>query len=315
MSADDVEVRMDGEGDDAAAFASASTRQQDGGENKSLDANDDATRSDAARAAFGNRDAEASRQVHMEKLVEEGRRTHGAQEQHAGDDNNYVRSLVLGGLDGIVTTFAVVSAATGGNLSDRVLLLMGFANLVADGMSMGLGDFLSSKAEKDYTVKELDREIWEFENYPKGEIEEMVELYVRRGLEEGDARTIVTTMAKYKDSFVDMMMVEELGLLPPEHGIAPWKNGLVTFTAFVVFGAIPLGAQLALNKANMQKTTGFALTCVITLLSLAVLGGAKASYTGENKLLSALYMILNGGSAAAAAFLIGLGIGELGGGE
>ena len=202
MSADDVEVRMDGEGDDAAAFASASTRQQDGGENKSLDANDDATRSDAARAAFGDRDAEASRQVHMEKLVEEGRRTHGAQEQHAGDDNNYVRSLVLGGLDGIVTTFAVVSAATGGNLSDRVLLLMGFANLVADGMSMGLGDFLSSKAEKDYTVKELDREIWEFENYPKGEIEEMVELYVRRGLEEGDARTIVTTMAKVRETGV-----------------------------------------------------------------------------------------------------------------
>ena len=138
----------------------------------------------------------------MEKLVEEGRRTHGAQEQHAGDDNNYVRSLVLGGLDGIVTTFAVVSAATGGNLSDRVLLLMGFANLVADGMSMGLGDFLSSKAEKDYTVKELDREIWEFENYPKGEIEEMVELYVRRGLEEGDARTIVTTMAKVRETGV-----------------------------------------------------------------------------------------------------------------
>ena len=237
---------------------------------------------------------------------------HGAQEKHGSEGSEYVRSLVLGGLDGVVTTFAVVAAAAGGNLSNRVLLLMGFANLVADGMSMGLGDFLSTKAERDYAMRELDRETWEYENYPAGEIDEMIELYERRGLTKEDATTIVTTMAKYKEQFIDMMVVEELGLLPADSGTSPAMNGAVTFGAFVVLGAIPLVAQLCMTQTNASAAARFAVTCVVTLLALAALGAAKARCTGENVARSAAFMVLNGGLSAAAAFVIGLGIGQLG---
>ncbi len=68
---------------------------------------------------------------------------------------------MFGGLDGIITTFAVVAASVGGNLSSDVILLMGFANLIADGLSMGFGDYLSSQAEVDYTKAEHTREKWE----------------------------------------------------------------------------------------------------------------------------------------------------------
>jgi len=148
--------------------------------------------------------------------------------------------LVFGGLDGIITTFAVVAASVGGSLSTDVILLMGFANLVADGLSMGFGDYLSSQAEFEYTRAEHKREKWELDNYPEGEKQEMVELYMKRGMTESDAQSVIEVMSKYKNFFLDVMMVEELGLLPPDETDSPAKNGLVTFTAFVVFGFIPL---------------------------------------------------------------------------
>ena len=76
---------------------------------------------------------------------------------------------------------------------------MGLANLVADAISMGLGDALSEKAELEHVRREHKRENWEMDNNPKGEIEEMVELYLEKGVSEEDARLILSTFSKYKD--------------------------------------------------------------------------------------------------------------------
>lgn len=78
-----------------------------------------------------------------------------------------------------------------------------------------LGDYLSSKAEFEFIQSERNRERWEMENNMKGELEEMIDLYKSKGIEENDAKLIINTMAKYPDFFLDHMMVEELGLLPP----------------------------------------------------------------------------------------------------
>lgn len=76
----------------------------------------------------------------------------------AGSD--YLKSIVFGGLDGIITTFAVIATVAGANLDVRIVILMGFANLVADGISMGFGDCLSSKAEQEFVENEYGREKW-----------------------------------------------------------------------------------------------------------------------------------------------------------
>jgi len=88
----------------------------------------------------------------------------------------FVKSMVFGAMDGIITTFAVVAGVAGSNLTTGVVLILGFANLFADGISMGLGDFLSEKAEYDYVISEKARELWETQNYLEGEKKEMVEL-------------------------------------------------------------------------------------------------------------------------------------------
>ena len=230
------------------------------------------------------------------------------------ESGKYVKSLVFGGLDGIITTFAVVAASVGGSLNTDVILLMGFANLIADGLSMGFGDYLSSQAEFEYTRAEHKREKWELDNYPEGEKQEMVELYVKRGMTQADAESVIEVMSKYKNFFLDVMMVEELGLMPPDESDSPAKNGLVTFLAFVFFGFIPLTSYVLAGATGASDRANFVVACLLTALTMLALGASKARFTNQSTVKSALLMLLNGGMAAVAAYLVSWGIAEALGG-
>jgi VIT1/CCC1 family predicted Fe2+/Mn2+ transporter len=82
--------------------------------------------------------------------------------------------MVFGGLDGILTSFAIVAGAAGGGLDWPVVLVLGFSNIFADALSMGVGEYLSSKAHNEYVLAEKRREEWELKNHREGEIREMV---------------------------------------------------------------------------------------------------------------------------------------------
>ena len=125
-------------------------------------------------------------------------------------------SPVFGGLDGILTSFAIVAGSAGGSLSPSVVLVLGFSNVFADALSMGVGEFLSSKAHNEWVLSERKREQWELENYPEGEIQEMIDIYVQRGMSLPDATMVISRMSKYPEFFVDIMMAEELQLQVPE---------------------------------------------------------------------------------------------------
>jgi hypothetical protein len=142
-------------------------------------------------------------------------------------EGGFLKPLIFGGLDGILTSFAIVAGAAGGNMPVPVVLVLGFSNIFADALAMGVGEFLSSKAENEWILSERRRESWEMENYPEGEIREMIDIYVERGMSLEDATVCIQTMAKYKDFFVDIMMTEELGLQVPEedHKMESMKEG------------------------------------------------------------------------------------------
>eukprot|EP01025_Chloroclados_australasicus_P011996 TRINITY_DN15440_c0_g1_i2.p1 TRINITY_DN15440_c0_g1~~TRINITY_DN15440_c0_g1_i2.p1 ORF type:complete len:324 (-),score=37.74 TRINITY_DN15440_c0_g1_i2:446-1417(-) len=261
-----------------------------------------------AHDAYTHHDGQQSRQAHddMIRLIRENSNMHRELEsRHNHGGGKYVKSLVFGGLDGIITTFAVVAAVAGGKLAAGVVVIMGISNLIADALSMGLGDYLSSKAELDYVKQEYEREKWETDNYLQGEVEEMIEIYVNQGFSEQDARDMINIMSKYRNVFVKTMMMEELGLLTPEEDENPAKNGLVMFVAFCIFGSVPLIAYAVFPGGNLAR---FICSCVVTGIVLAVLGIAKGAMTGQNKFRTALMMLLNGAAAAAASFLIAWGI-------
>lgn len=233
-----------------------------------------------------------------------------AKEAHRTGLGSFIKSIVLGGTDGIITTFAVVSSTAGAKLPVQVVIILGIANLLADGVSMGVGDYLSSKAEIDYALTERRRELWETENYLEGEKSEMIEIYQKKGLTLQDATTIIDVMSKYKDVFVDAMLVDELGIQPPDLSEKPWKNGLVTFVSFAVFGAIPLisyivsyAAYESTNRAGFDPT--FLVACLLTAVTLFILGAAKTRVTGQHWLKSGLSVLLTGGLAAGLAYLVG----------
>ncbi len=249
---------------------------------------------DKAREAFEKGDINESIKAHQRK---------DAPEEHNQEQGQYIKSLIYGGLDGIITTFAVVAGVAGASLSSGIVLILGFANLIADGLSMAVGDYLSTKAEIEYKQKERERETWEVENYPEGEKEELIELYMDKGMSFEDASTVTEIISKNKKTWVDIMMVEELGLI--EENESPIKNALVTFFSFSVFGFIPLGAYVLSTFISSFQNSTFLIASILTGLTMFTLGALKVRMTGKNWFLSGLEMLVVGGLAAFSAYAIG----------
>ncbi|KAK6119418.1 hypothetical protein DH2020_046834 [Rehmannia glutinosa] len=217
----------------------------------------------------------------------------------------FVKSIVYAGLDAIVTSFSLISSISAGHLSSVDVLVLGFANLVADGISMGFGDFVSSSTERDVAAKERLVTEWDVENHRRIQHQELVQRYQELGMNASDAATVVGVFAKYPDILVDEKLAAEKGMLPPDQTEKPWKNGLVTFAAFLVFGCAPILAFIILIPFTNSDKIKFIGACVLSALALALLGIAKAKVAGQNYAISASITLFNGAIAGTAAYAIG----------
>lgn len=222
---------------------------------------------------------------------------------------DYIKSLVYGGLDGIITTFAVVAGVAGAQLSAGVVLILGFANLLADGFSMAIGDYLSTKSEQDMAKAERNREAWEIEHDPEGEKSETMALLKGHGFNEEDAQTVVEVYSRNKGAWLDFMMIHELGMTIDY--TPPWKSALVTFFSFLVFGFIPLGAFVYSTVFEVNLSNGFLISSILTGVTLFVLGSVKSIFTRQNWIVSGMEMLLVGGVASVLAFYIGEALASL----
>lgn len=215
---------------------------------------------------------------HQQKLAQ--KEESESPEEHAGGASEYIKSIVFGGLDGIITTFAVVTSTAGGGLGIEVVLLVGWASLIADALSMGLGDYLSEKAEKDYVMSEQNRERREVENHLEGEKEEVREIYRKRGMPEDEAIELVEIFSKYPEAFVELMMVVELEMMPAEDDPESWKNGVITFFSFISCGCVPLLPYVIWFAAGWAATSElFIISCVLAAAVTFLLGVVKGKYS------------------------------------
>jgi len=229
-------------------------------------------------------------------------------EAHKIAGGEYIKSIIYGGLDGIVSVFVAVAAVSGTNVGIGLVLVLGFAKLFAGGLSMGVGDWLSTDAEVDLAKRERRREEWECDNFLEGEIEEMVELYKAKGIQEDVAREIIVILARNRKVFVDVMMAEELGI-PPDVSSSPWKHGLINFGSFMFFGIIPLLAYLII--IGIQATTHtqggyvFYISIAMTIVTLFLMGLIKAKLTGTEMMKSALITTVFGAFTAFIGWIVG----------
>jgi VIT1/CCC1 family predicted Fe2+/Mn2+ transporter len=216
---------------------------------------------------------------------------------------DYLGEMVYGGMDGIVTTFAVVAGSVGAGLSSKVVLILGFANLIADGFSMGTGAFLSSRSEKDlYHKKRLDvlNQVQGERTDDKGIIHK---IYKRRGFKGKLLEEVVEVASEDKDHFADLVMSEEHQMLPERR--SPFTIGLTTYAAFVVVGSVPLLVYVAARFFGWQTDGLFPVTMVLVGLAFIGVGLLKSKVTESNKLRSVFESLFLGALAAGFAYYIG----------
>lgn len=245
-----------------------------------------------ARKAYTSKDVALMVQAHKDN-----------KRYHKVEQGEYLKSWVYGGLDGIITTFAVVAGVIGAGLSNVIILILGFANLIGDGISMSVGDYLSSKSESDFYNAERKREKWEVDKNPKGEVEEMIEIYTKKGYSRTDAKKFVQLLTKNKKFWVDTMMHDELDLV--QNKGSPIKNAFVTFGSFLLFGLIPLILFLIGAIFSFPIPNAFLFTCILSGISMFLLGSLKCKITGRKWYKSGLETLVVGGLAASAAYFIG----------
>lgn len=252
-----------------------------------------------AQAAFLQGDKSASVAAHSAKVV--------GHEEGEGGANAMIKPMVFGGLDGISTTFAVLAGSVGADLNPTHVLAMGMATLAAGAFSMGVGEYLSTSAERKVALWEMQREHWEVDNNPAGEVEEMVQIYMSKGIVEEDARTVANTLSKYKDFWVDHMMLHEIGMLPPDEEDDSFKGAAVMFLAFSMFGAVPLLSYwlFAVCFVGFPSYMGELVASVASFLTLFALGAGKSALTEGQWCMGGLLMAAQGSAAGLLSFGIG----------
>jgi VIT1/CCC1 family predicted Fe2+/Mn2+ transporter len=223
----------------------------------------------------------------------------------------HLKEVIYGGVDGIITTFAVVAGFSGAALSHEtttqlsflVVLLFGLANLFADGVSMGLGNFLAVRSEQSLYKNTWRKEQKESIQNSEEEAEETITILMQKGFTEADARTLTAIYRKNGQYWVDFMMSHELEMSDPTKE-NPFYTGFATFASFIFFGIIPLLPFIFMG--SFDPRTVFQFSTGSAFFALVLLGVLKWKIVGgTHPVRTVLEVVFVGGIAASVAFFVG----------
>ena len=215
---------------------------------------------------------------------------------------DYLGEFVYGGIDGAVTTFAVVSGTVGAGLGNKVIIILGFANLLADGFAMSVGAYLSTKSVKDNYNKHKKVEYWEVDNLPEREREEVEEIYLNKGFKGELLQKVVDTITSDRDRWVDVMMKEEL--MMSEETKSPLMMGVFTYASFISIGIIPLIVYVWDYIFGFPGNL-FLWTSILTSVAFILIGFLKTYVTQTSKIKGILETLVLGILAATLSYFVG----------
>jgi len=221
--------------------------------------------------------------------------------------HSYLGDFVLGAVDGAVTTFAIVAGASGAGLSNGVVVVMGLANVLADGLSMAASNFLRARSDQQLLAKSRQIENSHIQQIPEGEREEVRQIFASKGFEGDVLERIVETITSDRDLWVNTMLAEEwkLALHPPD----PRRSGLATFAAFLLAGMIPLLPSLFMLRGEAEGT--FLYSSLLTAVTFLLIGYARGKVVEGNPWWNALETLSIGGAAASVAYFVGAALERL----
>jgi len=227
----------------------------------------------------------------------------------AGSRHSYLRDVVYGSIDGAVTTLAVVSGVAGAQLATGVVIVLGMANLIADGFSMAASNYLGTRAEEQLRQRARRQEDWEIESYPEGEREEIRQIVMSKGFEGTELERAVEIITSDRQRWIEMMLTEELGL--SLIGPSPFRAAAMTFIAFACVGFIPLLPFILQFITPNSVGNPFLWSALLTGGAFFGVGAAKSRFVEQSWLWSGLETLLVGGAAAVIAYVVGKLLGGL----
>ncbi len=208
-----------------------------------------------------------------------------------------LRDIVYGGIDGSVTTFAIVAGVAGAGLSSFVIVALGLANVLADGFSMAVGNYSGTKAELDNIKRIRAIEKRHIALYPDGERDEVREILAQKGLSGQVLEDATEAITADRENWINLMIEGEYGLgsVDPH----PVKAAMATFLAFLVAGMVPLlPFLLALDSA-------FTVSVCMTMGVFFAIGALKSRWSLTPWWRSGLETFAIGGAAALIAYFVG----------
>lgn len=223
----------------------------------------------------------------------------------AGSSSGVLRAAVFGINDGLVSNASLILGIAGASSNKNFILLSGIAGLLAGAFSMGAGEYISMRSQREMFEHQIGLEKEELEEYPSAEAAELALIYEAKGLSKQEAQEVAEKIIGDPSRALDTLAREELGLNPEQLG-SPWGAMFSSCTFFAIGAMVPLGPYLFIHG-----TSTLLVSIALTAAALFVVGAALSLFTGKNFWWGGLRMLLIGGGAGAASFLIGklLGVG------
>lgn len=218
-----------------------------------------------------------------------------------GPQPSYLSHAILGGIDGCVTTFAIVSGSIGAGFGGLVAVVLGFANLLADGFSMAVSNYEAIRAEEELNQTVRETEAHHIEHVPDGEREEIRQIFRNKGFEGELLERVVETITADPRIWIETMLSEEHGIA--KSAASPLKSAATTMAAFIAVGAVPLAPFLF---PGLPPDVTFTISALLAAVMFFTIGLLKSRQLGLPIIRGGLRTLLTGTTAAAIAYSVGV---------
>ncbi len=222
---------------------------------------------------------------------------------HRGDASGALRAAIFGVNDGLVSNLALVMGVAGGQASGRVILLAGLAGLLAGAFSMGAGEYVSVRSQRELFEREIRLEAEEIEAMPEEEMHELALIYRAKGIPKEQAEAMASSIMADPQHALDTKAREELGLNPEELG-SPWGVAISSFFSFAIGAVLPV-----LPYMFGSGDAAFVGAVAVAAVALFAVGAGVGLITGRSFARGGARQLLIGAGAAAVTFGIGRLIG------
>ncbi|MFA6036995.1 MAG: VIT1/CCC1 transporter family protein [Legionellales bacterium] len=220
--------------------------------------------------------------------------------KHKSVGGNELRAAVLGANDGLLSNLSLVMGVAGAANEHTGVLMVGIAGLLAGAISMALGEWLSVQSSRELYQRQIDIEAEELEESPEEEMNELVLLYQAKAMGEADAKALAAHVMSNKDTALDALVKEELGINKEALGGSAWKAAFTSFALFSMGAIVPV-----LPFFFITGNTAILLSLGLSFIALFILGASITLYTGKKVIFSGVRQVLFGLAAASVTYSIG----------